>query len=152
MTSIYGNNTPIGAELLLRNNDVVSAKDETACKNKGWEWSEGVNEKSAVCLSPCPEGYTSAWDDAHGAICNRSSGADAQANAGIAREKEARQQVVADNQKKNTDVFVKDPVPASVKDSSSTILIDFGGGFRIDTQGLIALIALVYVITTRKSR
>jgi len=152
MTSIYGNNTPIGAELLLRSNDVASAKDETTCKNKGWEFSEGVNDKSSVCLSPCPEGYTSAWDNAHGAICNRIGGADAQTNAGIAREAQARQQVVADNQKKNTDVFVKDPMPMpQVRDSNSTILIDLGGGFRIDTQGVIAMIALIYVVSTRKS-
>lgn len=150
MTSIYGNNTPIGAELLLRSNDIASAKDETACKNKGWEFSEGVNDKSAVCLSPCPEGYTSAWDDAHGAICNRISGADAQANATIAREAQAKQQVVANTQQKNTDVFVKDPAP-HIDNPTSTILLDLGGGVRIDTQGLIALIALVYVLYTRKS-
>jgi hypothetical protein len=151
MTSIYGNNTPIGAEMLLRNNDVASAKDETACKNKGWEFSEGVNEKSAVCLSPCPEGYTSAWDDAHGAICNRNAG-DAQTTAGMARETQARTtplQSVADTQAKNTDVFVKDP--PHINNPTSTILLDLGGGVRIDTQGLIAIIALTYVIFTRKS-
>jgi hypothetical protein len=149
MTSIYGNNTPIGAEMLLRNNDVASAKDQTACKNKGWEWSEGVNEKSAVCLSPCPEGYTSAWDDAHGAICNRTSGASgSEANQQIAREKYARQQEVADTQKKNTDVFTKEPIQEPI---TSTILFDFGGGVRIDTQGVIAIIALGLWIYTRKS-
>jgi hypothetical protein len=135
--------------MLLRNNDVVSAKDETACKGKGWEYSEGVNDKSSVCLSPCPEGYTSAWDDAHGAICNRISGADNQANATVAKEKEARQQVVADTQKKNTDVFAKDtPV---VENPTSTILLDFGGGIRIDTQGVIAIIALSLWILSRRS-
>jgi len=151
MTSIYGNNTPIGAELLLRSNDVESAKDETACKNKGWEFSEGVNDKSSVCLSPCPEGYTSAWDNAHGAICNRLSGADAQANAGIAREMDAKLKVVANDQKKNTDVFARDPAP-HIENPTSTILLDLGGGIRIDTQGLIAIIALVYVVSTRKSK
>jgi hypothetical protein len=150
MTSIYGNNTPIGAEMLLRNNDVASAKDETACKGKGWEWSEGVNDKSAVCLSPCPEGYTSAWDDAHGAICNRNSGVDTQTTALIAREKDARQQVVANTQQKNTDVFVRDP-PKPIDNPTSTILLDLGGGVRIDTQGVIALIALGLWIYTRKS-
>jgi hypothetical protein len=144
MTSIYGNNTPIGAEMLLRNNDVAS-KDEATCKGKGWEWSEGQN--SSVCLSPCPEGYTSAWDNAHGAICNIIT--DAQTTAGIAKEKEARQQVVANEQKKNTDVFVKDPPK---QDSNSTILLDLGGGVRIDTQGVIAIIALIYVVFTRKSK
>jgi len=151
MTSIYGNNTPIGADMLLRSNDVASAKDEKVCKTKGWEYSEGVNDKSSVCLSPCPEGYTSAWDDAHGAICNRSSGADAQANAQIARESQARQQVAADTQKKNTDVFSKEP-QHYVEDHNSTILIDFGGGVRIDTQGVIAITALVLWILSRKSK
>jgi hypothetical protein len=147
MTSIYGNNTPIGAEMLLRNND-TSSKDETACKNRGWEWSEGVNTNSSVCLSPCPEGYISAWDDAHGAICNRISG-DAQTTAGIARETEARQQIVANTQQKNTDVFAKDPMV--MPSQESTVLLDLGKGVKIDTTGLIALIALFYLVFTRKS-
>jgi hypothetical protein len=61
-----------------------------------------------------------------------------------------RQQVVADSQKKNTDVFDKDP--ATYTDNpTSTILLDLGGGVRIDTQGLIALIALSLWLYSRRS-
>jgi hypothetical protein len=143
MTSIYGNNTPIGAEMLLRNNDVASAKDETACKGKGWEWS------LESCLSPCPEGYSSAKDVTHGDVCNKNPPPGGRETTTVYMASPNTLQTVADTQQKNTDVFVKDP--PHIENPTSTILLDLGGGVRIDTQGVIAIIALVYVLITRKS-
>ena len=61
-----------------------------------------------------------------------------------------RQQVVADSQKKNTDVFDKDPTPY-IDNPTSTILLDLGGGVRIDTQGVIAIVALSLWLYSRRS-
>jgi hypothetical protein len=62
-----------------------------------------------------------------------------------------KNQLTANAQKQNTDVFKKETLPSTPSKSDTGVLLDLGRGIKIDTTGAIALIALFYIVYTRKS-
>jgi len=158
MTSIYGDNTPIGADVLMRSEDRTANTSET-CATAGKEWYKtpaGAN----ICLSKCPTAYTASWDNAHGAICNKTGNTGnivpptpppppPDPYAKTADDIAIEQKLVANAQRRNTDVFKKDSTPEPIK-TEEGVLLDLGSGLKLDLTGGIVLIALVYLVYTKK--
>jgi len=153
MTTIT--NTPIGADVLLRNADTTLTTEST-CVAKGMSWTPNT-DGGDLCLSPCPVGYTSAWDKVHGAVCNK-DGTKSDTNELYSLttgddELVARQKLLQQAQKaqQNTDVFTKAP-PASGKAQPTDVLLDIGGVQITTTTAALLAIALIYWQTSGKAK
>jgi hypothetical protein len=60
------------------------------------------------------------------------------------------QKLVANSQRRNTDVFKRDSTPAPTPPSEDGVLVDFGSGLKLDLTGGLVLIALIYLVYTKK--
>ena len=161
MTSIYGDNTPIGADVLMRTEDRTANTSE-ACATAGKDWYTTPDNKN-ICLSKCPTAYTAVWDNAHGAVCNRTGNTGnivpplpppprPDPYAKTADDLAMEQKLIANSQRRNTDVFKKDSTPPPAPPKDEGYLVDFGGGIKLDTTGGLLLVALIYLVYTRKSK
>jgi hypothetical protein len=147
--SLFAQNIPIGTDVLLRYGDAtVTTQEQCTSKNMSWETN---TPSGSACLNPCPSGYNSSWDRFHGAVCMRidMSGAQPPTNAPpttSTAEEEARRKLY-EQQTTQTDVFQRDAPPAP----PSSVLLDLGNGIQLDTNGVLLLIGLFYLIYTRKT-
>lgn len=159
MTSIYGDNTPIGADVLMRTEDRTANTPET-CATAGKEWYKTPADAN-ICLSKCPTAYTASWDNAHGAICNKTGNTGnivpplpppppPDPYAKTADDLAMEQKLVANAQRRNNDVFKRDSTPAPAPPSEDGVLVDFGSGLKLDLTGGLVLIALIYLVYTKK--
>jgi hypothetical protein len=140
----------------MRSEDRTANTSET-CATAGKEWYT-TPANANICLSKCPTAYTASWDNAHGAICNKTGNTGnivpptprPDPYAKTADDLAIEQKLVAEAQRRNADVFKRDSTPAPAPPSEDGVLIDFGGGIKLDTTGGLVLIALIYLIYTKK--